>query len=161
MRRRSRRLTTALAAAGLVVAGLSTASAASAEPKGERSKSGFLIVSSMNNRCLDIRGGNQGNGASVAMWDCEGSGKQRWSFSGSSLVSDLNGRCLDVADGNGDNGAAINMWDCNGYQTWYFNGNELRHGGKCLDISGANRWNGAAVQMWDCNGSAQQQWRVG
>ncbi|MFJ8390385.1 RICIN domain-containing protein [Streptomyces sp. NPDC094438] len=160
----SRRLVSLTAAAGLAAGALFATTNASAvtRPAGTaRPLTGFLVVSWMSNRCLDIRGGNTGNGASVAMWDCVGSSQQRWYWSGSSIVSDLNGKCLDVADGNGANGAVLNMWDCNGGQTWAWNGNQLVHGNKCLDISGANQWNGAAVQMWDCNGSPQQQWHVG
>lgn len=119
---------------------------------------GFMIQSQLNpQECLDIRAGNAGYGASVAMWRCVGDSKQRWFFSNGSLVSQLNGICLDLADGNFTNGGVINMWGCNGQQ-WVFNGRDIRIGGKCLDIAGWNPFNGAAVQIWDCHGGANQAW---
>lgn len=122
--------------------------------------SGFMIRSlGFFSQCLDIRGGNTGNGASVATWTCTGAPGQRWTRSGSTLVSDLNGRCLDLADGNFTNGGAVNMWQCNG-QAWVQVGREIRIGAKCLDISGGNPFNGAAVQVWDCNGAPGQQWTL-
>jgi hypothetical protein len=162
------RRSAALLAALVVTAGgavaASTASASPTPAAGTASQlasnspnAGFMIRSLNFPRCLDIRGGNTGNGASVATWTCTGAPGQRWTRSGLSLVSDLSGRCLDLADGNFTNGGAVNMWQCNG-QAWVQVGNEFRIGTKCLDISGGNPWNGAAVQVWDCNGAPGQQW---
>lgn len=79
--RKSRRLMSLCAATGLMAGGLfaTTTTSATARPAGTpQPLSGFLIVSWMNNRCLDISGANQWNGAVAQMWDCNGSPQQQW-----------------------------------------------------------------------------------
>ncbi|WP_367135446.1 MULTISPECIES: RICIN domain-containing protein [Streptomyces] len=168
--RTSRRLGTALAAAGLGLSGVFAASAATpttaqAETKpGTQIKVGFMIASNVNNRCLEIRAGNPGIGALVGMWDCHGGSNERWYWDGLTIRSDLNGKCLDVVAGNADNGASLNMWDCHGGapQQWAWDGARLRNPvyNRCLTIANSNWWNGASVLTWDCNQGNNQLWHT-
>lgn len=155
----AKRVAGGLGALVLAGAGLGTASAA-----GETERAGVLLVSKMSNQCLEVRGGNLGDGGSVAMWSCTGSPGQRWSRSDLDYRNDHSGKCLDINDANGATGAGLNQWTCHGGspQQWFFNGSELRNANnKCLTVPAANRFNGAAVVMWDCVGAADQQWQIG
>ncbi|GGN12463.1 hypothetical protein FHR83_003594 [Actinoplanes campanulatus] len=120
------------------------------------------IRSTLNNRCLDIKDWNPGNGAKVQMWDCHGGANQKWNMVGNQIRSQLNNRCLDIEGWNSGNGAKVQMWDCHGgaNQRWQRSGRLIKSelNNRCLDIEGWNPANGAKVQMWDCHGGANQQW---
>ncbi|MFI6025447.1 RICIN domain-containing protein [Amycolatopsis magusensis] len=159
-----KRLVSVLGAAVLGVGGAVAASSAAAE---ERSADlvGFMLASSMNNRCLNVADANPHKGAMVHMWDCGGWANQRWSWRGENLVSDLNpGQCLDVRGANGDHGAAVGLYDCieEPQQHWYWEGGQLKNriNGKCLSIPNQNWWNGASVAMWGCGGGGDQYWHT-
>ncbi|MGQ5524459.1 lectin [Chitinimonas sp. PSY-7] len=62
--------------------------------------------------CLDIAGGNYGNGTPVIAYRCTGGQNQQWRFSGQQIYSSLNNRCLDVEGRQTGNGARLVMWDC-------------------------------------------------
>ncbi|QDQ15525.1 hypothetical protein [Streptomyces spectabilis] len=66
----SRRPGSLLAAVGLGLVGLfATTVSAAEQPVKPRASVGFMIASNMNNRCLEVRAANTGNGALVNMWD--------------------------------------------------------------------------------------------
>lgn len=170
---RIKRSIIALAVIGLTASGAYATSSASADGLPEapavrqqaRPLTGLMIASSWNNRCLEVRDGNPGNGVLVDMWDCGGWPSERWVWSGDQLRSDVGDKCLDVAGSNGSNGAAVNMFTCLGtnQQRWYWSGDQLRNkiNDKCLTIGGSNWWSGASVVMWDCNGAPdQQRWHL-
>ncbi|GGY07069.1 RICIN domain-containing protein [Streptomyces hiroshimensis] len=170
--RKSNRWVGLLGAMGLVIGGLFfTASASAQDPadpvqaqKADKSLVGFLLVSYMNNRCLEVRDGNTGNGAMLDMWDCHGYPAERFYWDNGQIRSDLTGKCLDIVASNRENGAGVNMFDCHGWpaQQWHWDGNRLvsNLSGRCLDISGANPYVGASVQMWECNNGPAQNWRT-
>ena len=131
-----------------------------------RLASGFLIVSNMNNKCLNVRASNAGAGAAVAMWTCDGNANELWSEPGDGTIRTLldTSKCLDLDDVNPAIGAGIDIWPCNGSsaQQFSFNGNEIRNAnGTVLDISDSNPFNGACVQMWSSDSTSNQSWRVG
>jgi hypothetical protein len=66
---------------------------------------------------------NDGNGALVSLWTCNGSAAQRWSLVDGRIQSDLPGhRCLDVRAGNRRHGTVVGKVNggCNGNadQSW-------------------------------------------
>jgi hypothetical protein len=120
------------------------------------------IRNSMNNKCLDVLGFDNSNGARVGMWDCWGGSNQHWYWNGEEIRSSMNSKCLDLLGFNNNNGAEVGMWDCWGgsNQHWYWDGSQIRSrlNGKCLDLLGFNNNNGAHVGVWDCWGGANQHW---
>jgi hypothetical protein len=128
-----------------------------------RSQPRPVTLQSALGRCLDVAAANSGNGASVQLWECNGTPAQSWWIEGLALRSTL-GRCLDVASGNPANGASVQLWDCNGTpaQQWsMLPGGVMRNGlGRCLDVASANPANGASVQLYDCNGTPAQSWTL-
>lgn len=66
----------------------------------------------MENKCLDIRGGNISAGTLVQLYDCNGSAAQQWYFDGLYLRVPSNPNfCLD-AGGGLNSGASMLIWWC-------------------------------------------------
>lgn len=103
---------------------------------------GGFIRNTLSGKCIDVAGApGRGNGASLQLWDCELSGRnrdngsmtdQRWTITGNGFIRNtLSGKCIDVAGAPGQaNGARLQLWDC--------------------ELSGRNRDNGS---------DTDQQWR--
>ncbi|WP_242894767.1 RICIN domain-containing protein [Actinomadura litoris] len=126
---------------------------------------GPMFASNMNNRCLEVREGNTGNGAMIDIWDCSGHLSERWVWSGNGEIrNELSQKCLDIVASNHENGAGVDLFDCRGWpaQQWRWDGTQIRSNmsNRCLEISGGNWYMGATVQMWDCNGGSHQQWHL-
>ena len=122
----------------------------------------FTLQSKMNNKCLEITGFSNDNGAKVGMWDCWGGANQRWYWDGDRIRNKFNNKCLEIYALSNDNGARAGMWDCWGgaNQEWYWDGDQIRSkfNNKCLEITFFNNDNGAQAGMWDCWGGANQRW---
>ncbi|GIF13948.1 RICIN domain-containing protein [Actinoplanes teichomyceticus] len=145
--------TIAVVAAGLGVAGVTDALAASSG----------AIVSSANGKCLDVTDGSTANGNQPQMWSCATGPNQTWTLADNGQVRAL-GKCLDVANNSTANGATVHLWDCYDSvttQKWTLSaGRDLVNvaAGKCLDIKDNNLNDGAKLQLWDCSGGANQKW---
>ncbi|WP_030451444.1 RICIN domain-containing protein [Herbidospora cretacea] len=120
------------------------------------------LVNAASNRCLDVSGVSQAQGAQIHVWDCHTQANQRWTRTAAGEYRVYNGtRCLDV-NGNGTaNGTKIQIWPCNGTPAQRFthnaNGSITAAGsGKCLHSTGTG--NGALVELRDCNGTTAQRW---
>ncbi|MEV6629231.1 RICIN domain-containing protein [Actinoplanes sp. NPDC051470] len=144
----------------VVVAGLGVV----AGTTGALAASSGTLVSTANNKCLDVTGGSTANGNQPQMWDCvSGSANQTWTFADNGSVQ-ARGKCLDVANNSTVNGAVVHLWDCFdtvATQKWTLTAShDLVNvaANKCLDIKDNNLANGAKVQLWDCGGGANQKW---
>jgi hypothetical protein len=115
-----------------------------------------------NNKCLEILGFDNSNGAPVGMWDCVGGINQQWYWDGTQIRSAMNNKCLEILSFDNNNGAYVGMWDCWGgsNQQWYFDNGMVRSymNNKCLEVLGYNNSNGARAGMWDCWGTSNQLW---
>jgi hypothetical protein len=88
-----------------------------------------------SNRCLDVNGASQADGAVAQIWDCDGGANQRWTLAANKQLTVYGNKCLDAPG------------TITGVQS-----------GLCLDVTGAATANGAAVELWTCNGGSHQQW---
>ncbi len=116
-----------------------------------------------SNRCVDVAGVSQANGARAQIWDCNGQANQRWTATSASELRVYGNKCLDVNGGSTADGAAVIIWDCNGQnnQKWRFNADgtiTAVGAGKCLDVPNYSTANGVPLQIWSCNGAANQRW---
>ncbi|TDB73799.1 RICIN domain-containing protein, partial [Micromonospora sp. KC723] len=124
---------------------------------------GNPLVSSSSNRCLDVIGGRNTQGAAVGIHDCQGGQNQGWVFTGAGELRTFNETaCLD-APTNAAAGAAPVIWPCNGGQNQKFRHNadgSIVGGqtGLCLDVNQGATANGTRVILWHCNGQANQRW---
>ncbi|NJC85132.1 ricin-type beta-trefoil lectin domain protein [Planosporangium mesophilum] len=121
-------------------------------------------ITGVGGKCVDVAGANTANGTAVQLWDCNGTGAQRWTMATDGTVRAL-GKCLDVTSAGTANGTQVQLWDCNGSgaQQWrYTSGRDLVNpqANKCLDATGASSANGTRLQIWDCTGGANQKWTV-
>ncbi|MEV4834539.1 carbohydrate-binding protein [Nonomuraea sp. NPDC049486] len=123
------------------------------------STSAFKGVGS--NRCLDVNGASQANGALAQLWDCNGQPNQQWTATSAGELRVYGGKCLDVNGAGTADGTAVIIWDCNGQnnQKWRLNtdGSITAVGAnKCLDVNGTA--NGTKARIWTCTGGTNQRW---
>ncbi|MEV5891697.1 lectin [Nonomuraea fuscirosea] len=114
-----------------------------------------------SNRCLDVNGASQANGAPAQLWDCNGQANQQWTSTTAGELRVYGGKCLDVNGAGTADGTAVIIWDCNGQnnQKWRLNtdGTITAVGAnKCLDVAGTA--NGTKARIWTCNGGTNQRW---
>ncbi|GAA2692632.1 SMP-30/gluconolactonase/LRE family protein [Actinoplanes palleronii] len=145
--------TLVVTAAGLGIAGISTAAVAAADGP----------VTGIGGKCLDVTDGRSANGVRIQLWACNSGAAQRWTVGDDGTVAAL-GRCLDVAAGATTDGAAVQLYDCNGSgaQRWTASAGHLVNAGsgKCLDAAGRSSANGTVVQIWTCGTGTNQQWTL-
>jgi beta-glucanase (GH16 family) len=121
-------------------------------------------ITGFGGKCVDVAGANPANGTQVQLWDCNGTGAQRWTMASDGSVRAL-GKCLDVNGGSSANGARVQLWDCNGTGAQRWVANAARdlvnpQSNKCLDATGVSSANGTPLQIWACTGGANQKWTV-
>ena len=157
--RRRRTRTAALIAAGVLIPGaaiahgLLPASAATAGP-----------ITGLSGKCVDVDASNTANGTPVQLYDCNGTGAQRWTVGNADGSLQALGKCLDVAAAATTDGAKIQLYDCNGTaaQQWTAANGALVYpnSGKCLDVAGQNSASGTRLQLWTCTDAANQKWAL-
>ncbi|MFG1677509.1 beta-1,3-glucanase family protein [Micromonospora sp. NPDC049282] len=123
------------------------------------------IVSSLNNKCVDVPNSNFVDRAPLQMWTCNNTNAQKWTFDGSAVRSQ-NGKCMDVDGGATANGAIVQLYACNGTGAQQFTltaaGDLVNpQSNRCVDIKDRNAADGARLQLWDCSGTPNQRWRKG
>ena len=72
-------------------------------------------------KCMDITSGGTANGTKVQLYDCNGTGAQKWQRGSSgSLVNPQSGKCLDATGPSSANGTRLQIWSCTGAanQSW-------------------------------------------
>jgi hypothetical protein len=141
-------------------------------------QSQFMIVNQNSGKCLDLIGGDGGNGARINQWTCDtGSANQRWAIVPTEnrdhfrLISYVTGKSACIAADSLDTGAQLHDWRYTGNNPaqqfdlidagngWFKIKNV--HSGKVLDVNGFSMDNDAKVQQWDDNGGqGNQLWRL-
>ncbi|TMR17344.1 DUF1080 domain-containing protein [Nonomuraea turkmeniaca] len=114
-----------------------------------------------SNRCLDVNGASQANGALAQIWDCNGQPNQRWTSTSAGELRVYGTKCLDVNGAGTADGTAVIIWDCNGQnnQKWRINADgtiTAVGANKCLDVNGTA--NGTKARIWTCTGGTNQRW---
>jgi hypothetical protein len=141
-------------------------------------QSQFMIVNQNSGKCLDLIGGDGGNGARINQWTCDTtSANQRWAIVPTEnrdhfrLISYVTGKSACIAADSLDTGAQLHDWRYTGNNPaqqfdlidagngWFKIKNV--HSGKVLDVNGFSKDNDAKVQQWDDNGGqGNQLWRL-
>ncbi|RVX39868.1 type 1 glutamine amidotransferase [Nonomuraea polychroma] len=114
-----------------------------------------------SNRCLDVNGASQANGAQAQIWDCNGQANQQWTSTSAGELRVYGNKCLDVNGAGTADGTSVIIWDCNGQnnQKWRLNADgtiTAVGANKCLDVSGTA--NGTKARIWTCTGGTNQRW---
>jgi hypothetical protein len=121
-------------------------------------------ISGFGGKCVDVQYSNTANGTPIQLWDCNGTGAQRWTIGTDGTIRAL-GKCMDVRYGGTGNGTRVQLWDCNGTgaQQWRISGARdivNPQANKCLDATDVSSANGTPLQIWDCTGGANQKWNA-
>ncbi|MEU6063802.1 family 16 glycosylhydrolase [Streptomyces sp. NPDC047082] len=124
-----------------------------------------VAVKGLAGKCVDVAGANSANGTPVQLYDCNGTGAQKWTVGSDGTLRAL-GKCLDVAGNGTADGSTVQLWDCTGgpNQKWAVSAAHdivNPQANKCLDVTGNNPANGTRLQIWTCTGGANQKWTVG
>ena len=113
-------------------------------------------------RCIDIAGGNSGDGTPLQLYDCNGTVAQTWSMPGDGTVRAM-GKCMDVRGGSGADGTPVQISTCTAgpSQQWTYDRDTrtLKSSlGTCLTAAGGATANGTRLQSAACQGTPDQQW---
>lgn len=121
----------------------------------------FFIVSELNNKVLDISGGNPSAGAGIIVWPKKSphARNQLWYFDPQGVIhSALNDLVLESHAGTQ---VRTMPFLHHNYQQWTAVGNRIvNKTGECMDIRGAQNRDGAEVISFGYKGSANQHWRL-
>jgi hypothetical protein len=130
------------------------------------------VQSLASGKCLDLPGGQTGDGTPPIQFDCHGGTNQQWDLvsaaePGYRIVSRLSGKCIGVDSTNAAAGANIIQSACGDSpaQLWLLEGSSSAYVVRnvanrlCLDVPGASKANGAKPITWACNGGTNQTWR--
>ncbi|MDY7088340.1 MAG: beta-1,3-glucanase family protein [Actinomycetota bacterium] len=125
---------------------------------------GVSVISSLNNKCIDVPSANFVDSAPLQMWTCNNTSAQKWTFTGGTLQA--GGKCMDVQAAGTANGTPIQLYTCNGTAAQQFvltgSGDLVNpQANRCVDIKEVNSADGARLHLWDCLGAANQKWRKG
>lgn len=74
-------------------------------------------------KCLDVKGGSNTDGAEVQIWTCgNGNANQQFTFGSDGTIQWTGkGKCVDLTNGNTQDGTHVQLWDCasgNKNQNW-------------------------------------------
>ncbi|KAG6818468.1 hypothetical protein H0H93_004760, partial [Arthromyces matolae] len=123
--------------------------------------------SNSTSKCLDVRAAVYANGTPVQIYDCNGTGAQKWQIQYGSTSLRVAGTnfCLDAGSTAPENGVGMKIWTCYdnlAAQSWYYASNNqiaLTNQGQCLDLTGGILTNSNPVQTWQCaSGNNNQLW---
>ncbi|KAF8914423.1 carbohydrate-binding module family 13 protein [Gymnopilus junonius] len=115
---------------------------------------------------MDVRGAVYANGTPVQIYDCNGTGAQKWVLNRGSTKVKVFGQnfCLD-AGSSPANGVGMKIWQCYDdlrAQQWYYGpDNSLTLDGTafCLDLTNGVLTNSNQLQTWQCySGNGNQIW---
>ncbi|MEU5262589.1 RICIN domain-containing protein [Amycolatopsis sp. NPDC021455] len=165
-----RRVMTLLAAASVLVGGVTTKAAAAVTPDGW-----YTVTAANSGKCVDARAAGSANGTVVQQYACNRTSSQEWQFqpTGDGYFR-VNARtnpaaAWDVTGVSTADGGLLQLWTYGGgaNQQWQAvdEGNGRYHfvsrnSGKCLDVPGASGADAVQLQQYTCNGTAAQSFML-
>jgi hypothetical protein len=162
---------TAMLVSVLAVGALQVVGAGSPAQADDKMTLKFELRSAWNNKCVEVLGFNNDNGAGVGAWDCWGGSNQQWYWDPTrqAIRSVMNHKCLEILSFNNNNGAQLGMWDCWGgaNQRWTYPGAydqavtiKSLFNLKYMDLLYYDYRNGAWVGAWARTGASNQWWQT-
>jgi hypothetical protein len=130
------------------------------------------VQSLASGKCLDLPGGQAGDGTPAIQYDCHGGLNQQWDIesagdAGYRIVSRMSGKCIGTDSGPAAVAGHIVQSKCGSSpdQLWALegagNGYALQNVANrlCLDVPGGSLANGTKLIAWACNRGINQTWR--
>ncbi|MFA7265524.1 MAG: ricin-type beta-trefoil lectin domain protein [Candidatus Nanopelagicales bacterium] len=127
------------------------------------------IVNIVTSRDMCLDSGGAAVGVGVKIWECNGTGAQRWQIVGDTTVKSVaTGLCLSVPNDGWESGTQIQYANCDSSldgQQWagYASDNSFRNigSGLCTDVPDNSNANGVIVQIFDCKpGNPAQKFKA-
>jgi hypothetical protein len=129
------------------------------------------VQSLASGKCIDLPGGQAGDGTPAIQYDCHGGLNQQWNIESAGearyrIVSRMSSKCIGTELEHPTAGSIVQS-QCGGApsQLWVLqsagDGYVLQNAANrlCLDVPGASLANGAKLIAWVCNGGVNQTWR--
>ena len=123
-----------------------------------------LTISGPGGRCMDVDHSSTTPGATIQLWDCNGTAAQRWTRPSDGTLRAAVGMCADVPSGSLHAGVPLRTDTCSSTdpaQKWTIGTDGTIRSSKkpklCLSAPGTN--NAEPITLANCNGSATQQFR--
>jgi Ricin-type beta-trefoil lectin domain/Gametolysin peptidase M11 len=142
------------------------------EPVGPPPAQPGTVQSVASGKCLDLPGGQAGDGTLAIQYDCHGGPNQQWKIESAGraayrIVSRMSGKCLGTDPAGVATVGPIVQSRCGDspIQLWAIEGTGNRHilrnlaSQLCLDVPGGSLTNGVKPIVWTCNGGINQTWR--
>ncbi|GLB34535.1 putative G-X-X-X-Q-X-W domain-containing protein [Lyophyllum shimeji] len=115
-------------------------------------------------KCLDVRGAVYANGTPVQIYDCNGTGAQKWRLTRGNTKVQVAGTnfCLDAGSAPAS-GVGLKIWTCYenlAAQSWYYTNDNrvaLFNQGQCVDLTNGVLTNSNQVQTWQCTDNNTNQ----
>jgi hypothetical protein len=130
-----------------------------------RSQQGWQLtpqgtIQGIDGKCLTVAGGSFVDHAAIQLFDCNGSGFQKWTWAADGTLQ-IGGKCLDIPWADPTPGNSLQLYDClptQSNQQWIIHGDQpLRNPlGGCLDIPNGQLYDGAPVNYYACHGARAQ-----
>lgn len=130
-------------------------------PSGAVAASG--AITGYGGGCVDDYGAGGSNGNKIDLYQCNGSGAQKWTVNSSGeLVNAASGKCLNDA-GYGGRGTRQILWTCDGgsNEVWTHRADGeyvLKADGMCLNDPGYATADGTQLIVWPCDNTANEHW---
>jgi 4-diphosphocytidyl-2C-methyl-D-erythritol kinase len=113
---------------------------------------------------MDVRGAIYANGTPVQIYDCNGTGAQKWVLNKLSTKVRVDGTnfCLDAGT-TAANGVGLKIWQCYDNlpaQQWYYTADNriaLENQGFCADLAEGVLSNANKIQTWRCTDNNNNQ----
>ncbi|GAA0805029.1 polysaccharide lyase family 7 protein [Spirilliplanes yamanashiensis] len=120
-------------------------------------------IRGLGGKCVDVAGAATADGTRIQLFDCNGTGAQKWTVGDDGTVRAL-GKCMTGAGAGTGSGAKVHLAGCTGSaaQTWKAAAGALVNGrsGLCLDATDRSSANRTALQVWSCTGGSNQRWTL-
>jgi len=148
---------------------------------------GFILRNPNSDKCMDVSGVSQDNGATIWLFECRNTDNQTLTRDGAALKFKHSGKCLDVSEASTDNGADIHQWTCHGRDNQSFtlsdggqsgtsvnddsgtgDGGQVDlsgtivsdNSGKCVEVANNGTSNRSNIEQATCDGGTNQQWEA-
>lgn len=120
------------------------------------------ITGAGSGRCVDIPGGNPVDGTQLALFGCNNTAAQAWTYTGGTVQA--MGKCLDVRGADSQDRTPVQIAPCNGTaaQQWRYDPQtgELQSLGKCLDAFGGGTGDRTPLILYGCHQGDNQRWHI-
>ena len=134
---------------------------------------GHIVAELLSNKCIDIYGASQNDGALAVQYGCHNGDNQQFNFiaigSAFQIKAEHSGKCLGVENASLTSGAKIVQLTCDATKNnmlWRISGVGSQrqisalHSNMCMNVTGAFTTNNAQIIQSPCVNAINEKWRI-